>query len=111
MNGSAFRAYVEQVLAPTLKPGDVVVPDNLSPTRCPGYVKGSKPRAQGCFTRHPIPASTISLFLRSALQLSKLYSVESRSKTAFEFFLARRVEDQATPAQTANPHQLASLIH
>lgn len=29
MNGAAFLAYVEQVLAPTLTPGDVVVMDNL----------------------------------------------------------------------------------
>lgn len=29
MNGSAFLAYVEQVLVPTLAPGDIVVMDNL----------------------------------------------------------------------------------
>ena len=29
MNGEAFLAYVEQVLVPTLGPGDVVVMDNL----------------------------------------------------------------------------------
>ncbi|KQT88300.1 transposase [Aurantimonas sp. Leaf443] len=29
MNGVAFRAYVEQVLVPTLSPGDIVVMDNL----------------------------------------------------------------------------------
>lgn len=29
MNGAAFVAYVEQVLAPSLKPGDIVVMDNL----------------------------------------------------------------------------------
>jgi transposase len=29
MHGAAFLAYVEQVLAPTLKPGDIVVMDNL----------------------------------------------------------------------------------
>jgi len=29
MNGPTFRAYVEQALAPVLKPGDVVVLDNL----------------------------------------------------------------------------------
>jgi len=29
MHGLAFRAYVEQVLAPTLSPGDIVVMDNL----------------------------------------------------------------------------------
>ena len=29
MTGAAFRAYIEQVLVPTLKPGDVVIMDNL----------------------------------------------------------------------------------
>ena len=29
MTGAAFLAYVEQVLGPTLKPGDIVVLDNL----------------------------------------------------------------------------------
>lgn len=29
INGERFRAYVEQALIPTLKPGDVVVMDNL----------------------------------------------------------------------------------
>ncbi|SKA22284.1 Transposase [Consotaella salsifontis] len=29
MNAIAFRAYVEQVLVPTLAPGDIVVMDNL----------------------------------------------------------------------------------
>jgi transposase len=29
INGVSFRAYVEQILAPTLKAGDVVVMDNL----------------------------------------------------------------------------------
>jgi transposase len=31
MNGPAFLAYVEQVLAPTLNPGDIVIMDNLAP--------------------------------------------------------------------------------
>src|SRR5271166_7701 len=30
MNGECFKAYVNQVLVPTLKPGDIVVMDNLS---------------------------------------------------------------------------------
>ncbi len=29
MNGELFRAWVEQILAPTLKPGDIVIWDNL----------------------------------------------------------------------------------
>ncbi len=34
--GAAFRAYAEQFLAPTLKPGDVVVMDNLSAHKVAG---------------------------------------------------------------------------
>src|SRR5207253_9356100 len=29
INGESFKAYVEQVLAPTLRPGNIVVMDNL----------------------------------------------------------------------------------
>ncbi len=29
INGESFRIYVEKVLAPTLKPGDIVIMDNL----------------------------------------------------------------------------------
>jgi transposase len=36
MNGEAFVAYVEQVLAPTLKPGDIVVMDNLAAHKVAG---------------------------------------------------------------------------
>ena len=35
MNTNAFLAYVEQVLVPTLKPGDIVVMDNLSSHKAP----------------------------------------------------------------------------
>jgi len=36
MNGVAFRAYVEQVLVPTLSPGDIVVMDNLPAHKAKG---------------------------------------------------------------------------
>lgn len=35
INGEWFEAYVAQVLAPTLKPGDVVILDNLSSHKRP----------------------------------------------------------------------------
>jgi transposase len=35
MNRAAFAAYVEQVLAPELRPGDIVVMDNLSSHKAP----------------------------------------------------------------------------
>ena len=36
MNGDAFRAYVEHVLAPTLSPGNIVIMDNLSAHKAEG---------------------------------------------------------------------------
>jgi transposase len=36
INGDRFRAYVEQALAPTLRPGDVVVMDNLGAHKVQG---------------------------------------------------------------------------
>lgn len=36
MNGAAFRAYVEQFLAPTLAPGDIVIMDNLGSHKVTG---------------------------------------------------------------------------
>tara|TARA_R110000868_G_scaffold45566_1_gene151135 strand:- start:52 stop:618 length:567 start_codon:yes stop_codon:yes gene_type:complete len=38
MNGAAFLAYIEQVLVPTLSPGDVVIMDNL-PAHKPTVVR------------------------------------------------------------------------
>jgi transposase len=36
INGSAFQAYVEQVLVPELQPGDTVIMDNLGSHKGPG---------------------------------------------------------------------------
>jgi transposase len=36
INGEKFRAYVEQVLAPTLRPGEIVVVDNLGAHKVAG---------------------------------------------------------------------------
>jgi transposase len=50
MNAAGFRAYVEQVLVPTLHPGDIVVMDNL-------------PAHKGVAIRTMIEASGASLLL------------------------------------------------
>jgi transposase len=36
INGAAFQAYIDQVLVPELKPGDIVVMDNLSSHKAAG---------------------------------------------------------------------------
>lgn len=49
MHGAAFLAYVEQVLMPTLSPGDIVIMDNLSAHKSPAVrhaieAAGAEPR-------------------------------------------------------------------
>jgi transposase len=44
MNGTVFLAYVEQVLVPTLKPGNIVVMDNL-PAHKPAGIRDALQRA------------------------------------------------------------------
>ena len=55
MNGPAFLAYVEQVLAPTLLPGDVVVMDNLPAHKSVGVRTAIE--AAGASLRHLPPYS------------------------------------------------------
>src|SRR5882724_10652787 len=50
MNGNAFLAYIEQVLALSLKPGDIVVLDNLSAHKVLVCARLSRPQAERRFT-------------------------------------------------------------
>ncbi len=55
MNGAAFKAYVEQVLAPSLAPGDIVIMDNLSSHKVAGVREAIK--AAGAFLLYLPPYS------------------------------------------------------
>lgn len=44
VDGLVFKTYVEQVLAPTLEPGDVVVMDNLGAHKVPGVIDAIEAR-------------------------------------------------------------------
>jgi transposase len=44
VNGDRFLAYVEQILAPTLKPGDIVVMDNLGSRKSEAVAKAIRAR-------------------------------------------------------------------
>src|SRR5213076_1990664 len=71
MTGAAFRAYVEQALAPELQPGDVVVMDNLAAHKMAGIEGRSRRPAPTCSTCRPTaPISTRS---SSSLPSSKRY--------------------------------------
>lgn len=54
INALAFQAYVNQVLVPKLRPGDIVVMDNLSSHKGAGIRPKSSARAPACSTFRPI---------------------------------------------------------
>ena len=61
MDGDAFKAYVKQLLAPSLKPRDIVIMDNLSSHKVAGVREAIKGRRHPCFTcRLTRPTSTPS---------------------------------------------------
>ena len=53
INGERFLAYVEQVLVPTLRPGDIVVMDNLSAHKVEGVRAGDRGRGRKSSTCRP----------------------------------------------------------
>ena len=53
MTGKAFRAYTEQVLAPSLKPDDVVVMDNLQAHKVAGVAAAIKAKGASLFYLPP----------------------------------------------------------
>lgn len=55
MDGPAFLAYVQQCLAPTLKPGDIVIADNLSCHKVAGVQEAIE--ARGATLRYLPPYS------------------------------------------------------
>ena len=61
IDGASFRAYVEQCLVPTLRPGDIVVMDNLASHKVAGISTRSKRSALNrAICRRTAPISTRS---------------------------------------------------
>jgi transposase len=100
INGVSFRAYVEQVLVPTLNRGDVVVMDNLASHKSRGV-------------RHAIRAAGAKLFFLPACSpdLNPIEQVFAKMKTLLRKADARTADtwrrigallDCFTPAECAN---------
>ena len=76
INGRSFLAYVEQMLVPTLKPGDIVILDNL------GSQKSKAVRAAIRRTRHASLVSPRALRIRRAMTRHKETQQGSTRSTA-----------------------------
>ena len=97
MNGNAFLAYVEQVLGPTLKPGDIVVLDNLSAHKVPGMREAIE--AAGAKLLYLPPYSPDSI--RSSSSSQKLKRCSARPPSA-----RSRASGTASHASSMPSHQM-----
>jgi transposase len=101
MNGVAFRAYVEQALAPTLKPGDIVIMDNLPAHRVSGVREAIEAAGATRLFLPPYspdfnPIEQVFAQLKSLLRKAAARSVDNLS-----IAIAAAIK-QYTPAQCAN---------
>ena len=82
MHGAAFLAYVEQVLVPTLTPGDIVIMDNL-------------PAHKSVAVRHAIKIAGVELpFLPPySLDFNSIEMAHSKLKAFLKKTAARTVDD------------------
>ena len=101
MTGPAFRAYVEQCLAPSAAPGDVVVLDNLAAHKVDGVRRASA--AAGASILHLPPSSPdLNPIEQLSAQLKALLrKAAARTKAALWSAIARLL-DTCSPAECAN---------
>jgi transposase len=98
MNGDVFVAYAEQVLAPVLRPGDVVVMDNLASHKRVAAVRAIE--AAGCSVVYLPPYSPDynPIELAFAKVKARLRAAELRTIDRVEDFFGA-VHDAFTPGE------------
>lgn len=87
-DSEVFRAYVQHVLLPTLKPGDVVILDNLSPHKHPETTRlieqaGARVRYLPPYSPDLNPIEKMWSKVKAALR-----SAKARTQTALEAAIA-----------------------
>ncbi len=101
MNGDAFLAYVEQVLAPTLRPGDVVIMDNLAAHKRSGVRVAIE--AAGATLCYLPPYSPDFNPIENAFAKLKALLRKAAARTLDDLWNAiRNALPQFTPAECAN---------
>ena len=112
MDGESFRAYVEQFVVPILKPGDIVVMDNLASHKVAGVREAIE--AAGAELRYLPPYSPdfnpIEQFfakLKALLRKAAARTVEARSQR----LLKSSPRSDRKNAQTTSPTKAIATNH
>ena len=101
MDGAAFKAYAEQLLAPCLRPGDIVVMDNLSSHKVHGVRQAIK--ARSAFLLYlPAYSPDLNPIEQAFAKLKALLrKAAARSKEALWDAIAEAI-DQFSPTECRN---------
>jgi transposase len=101
MNGALFKAWVEQMLAPTLHPGDIVIMDNLAAHKVDGVRQAIEDR--GAELRYLPPYSPDLNPIEQAFAKLKALLRKAAERTIDGLWNAiGRLLDQFPPAECAN---------
>jgi transposase len=101
MNGQVFLAYIEQVLVPTLSPGDVVIMDNLPAHKAAGIRDAIE--AAGASLLYLPPYSPDFTPIENAFsKLKALLRAKAERTIAALWDTIGAVLDRFTPAECAN---------
>lgn len=101
MTGPAFVAYVEQVLVPTLSPGDVVILDNLPAHKVAGVRTAIE--AAGAEIRYLPPYSPEFNPIEQAFAKLKTLLRKAAARTVSDLWAAiADAIDRFSPAECAN---------
>jgi len=101
INGPAFKAYVEQVLAPSLNPGDIVILDNLASHKVAGVRDAIK--AAGAHLLYLPPYSPDLNPIEQAIAKLKALLRKAAARTVEELWAAiADAIDQLQPEECRN---------
>lgn len=101
MSGDAIEAYVEQVLVPTLRPGEIVIMDNLPAHRRPTIRAAIE--AAGAVLRHLPPYSPDFNPIENAFAKLKALLRKAAARTIDDLWNAiRDALPEFTPDECAN---------
>ena len=101
MNGVIFKAYVEQMLAPSLSPGDIVIMDNLSSHKVKGIAEAIEARNATLYYLPPYSPDLNPIEQAFAKLKALLRKAAERSVDALWNTIGRLL-DQFTPQECAN---------
>jgi transposase len=101
INGDIFTAYVEQVLAPTLRPGDIVILDNLASHKVAGVREAIEARGASLTYLPPYSPDLNPIEQTFAKLKALLRKIAARTVSTLWDALAD-VLDRFTPQECAN---------